>query len=197
MVDLDVRCDCGTVRAVIRDATPDNTNRVVCECGWCQRYAHLLERVDTMLDERGGTEVFQIRPSSLELLAGQDRLECMHLTSGGARRWYAGCCRSPIANTLAKPGPPFVGVLACCVDWTKVAKEEALGPVRVRVNGVVPPADRSRLRARRRDQFTMLGHYAPKFFGWWLRGEGKQIPFFDAAGQPIAEPERIRTEPVR
>lgn len=197
-MDLKVRCACGTVRGIVRDVSPAVTNHVVCECGWCQRYAHVLERVDTMLDARGGTTVFQIRPSAFEVTDGLDAMKCIHLTSGGARRWYAGCCRTAIANTLKAPGPPFIGILACGVDWDGVDREAAIGPVRVRVNGVFDGVDRAALRARKIDLLGMVGHYGPTFVKWWVQGEGRRIVFFDpATGAPIVTPERVKTEPVR
>jgi len=67
----------------------------------CQAFARLLERTD-VLDPAGGTGIFQMPPARMQLTTGADGLRCLRL-SDKVLRWYADCCRTPIANTAADP----------------------------------------------------------------------------------------------
>ena len=71
---------------------------------------HFLERGELM-DEWGGSEVFQTTPARIEFTQGADQLACMRLSPKGLMRWYARCCNTPIANTLPSPGMAFAGIL--------------------------------------------------------------------------------------
>ncbi len=53
----------------------------------------------------------QVPPSALSFDHGFDRVHGVRLTSKGQYRWYAGCCRTPIANTMS-PNISFIGVLS-------------------------------------------------------------------------------------
>ena len=62
-------------------------------------FARFLERPD-VLDPAGGTDIFQMPSGCVKLTAGMDALRCLRL-SNKVLRWYADCCRTPIANTAA------------------------------------------------------------------------------------------------
>lgn len=178
MTDLKLRCACGRILGRAREVTPDTTNRVVCHCDGCTRYAHALGRAAEILDRLGGSEVIQISPRRLELTAGLEHLGCMRMTERGALRWFATCCRTPLAHTLPSARLPFMSVSPVCLDWGDVPREVRVGPVRARVNGRfarghVPP------EASRRALLSMLAHYAPLFVGWLIRGDARASPFFD------------------
>ena len=55
-----------------------------------------------VLDEAGGTDIFQMPLGRVKLIAGTDALRCLSF-SGKVLRWYAECCRTPIANTAFTP----------------------------------------------------------------------------------------------
>ncbi len=121
-------CRCGAVRGTL-DHVGSVGNHVVCYCIDCQTYAHHLERAD-VLDDHGGSAVYQSRPSAMQITQGRDQVRCLRLSPKGTLRFYAGCCNTPMANMAANPRAPFVGV-----PLTFFAEPDSAPPVRVRVMG--------------------------------------------------------------
>ncbi len=193
MTDLPLRCQCRRLTAVVRDVSPRAANRVVCCCKFCQSYARHLGRGDAVLDEWGGTEVVQVRPSRIEFLEGRDQLGCLHLTETGARRWYAQCCKTPIANTMARGHLPFAGLVTYVVDRDALTQplEEVVGPIIARVNGDFGD-QASAMRATRWDLARMLMHFVPLFGKWYLLGDQRRSPFFGTDGRPVVTPTRVK-----
>jgi Family of unknown function (DUF6151) len=65
-----------------------------------------------VLDEAGGIDNFQAPPARVKVTAGTDALRCVRFSSK-VLRWYADCCRTPIANTTFVDFPIIVwGVYA-------------------------------------------------------------------------------------
>ena len=58
-----------------------------------------------MVDPAGGTDIFQMPPGRVKITAGTDAMRCLRL-SNKVLRWYIDCCRTPIANTAARPRFP-------------------------------------------------------------------------------------------
>jgi hypothetical protein len=104
MADIPLRCSCGRVRGVARAVLPSAGFRFVCYCNDCQPFARFLERPD-ILDAGGGMDIFQLPPGQVTFTAGLDALRCVRLSSK-VLRWFADCCRTPIANTAADPRFP-------------------------------------------------------------------------------------------
>ena len=67
-----------------------------------------------MLDGAGGTDIFLMPAGRVKLAAGSDVVRCIHF-SKRVFRWYADCCRTPIANT-AGPRFPVVGITNAFMD---------------------------------------------------------------------------------
>ena len=196
-IDLPLRCTCGRLRGVVRDVSPRTVNRVVCCCQGCQGYAHRLGRAAEILDEHGGTHVFQASPGRFAITEGEEYLACLQQTEKGALRWFASCCDSPIANTLPSMQMPFLAIVETVVDRSQLdaSIDDLLGPVLVRVNGRFPRALARRLRATRWALVKMLARYGPMLLMWRLRGAHKASPLFDpSTGRPVREPRR--TEPM-
>src|ERR1700733_16290373 len=114
-LDLPLRCRCGHVRGVARGISPSAGFRFICYCMDCQAFARFLDRAD-VLDGAGGTDIVQMPPGRVTLTAGADALRCLCLSNRGVLRWYADCCRTPIANTAARPGFPVLGVIHSFMD---------------------------------------------------------------------------------
>lgn len=136
-VDLDLRCSCGRVHGILRGVSPASVNRLVCYCEGCQRYARALGRAAEILDEHGGSDIFQVSPASLEICSGGELIACLRQTPKGALRWYTRCCASPFVNTVASKSVPFMGVLCSAVGLGRgqvPQAERALGPVRASVH---------------------------------------------------------------
>lgn len=188
--DLGLRCQCATVRGVLREVSPRVGNRALCYCDDCQAFAWFLERQNDVLDPQGATDVFQLSPAKIAITAGADRLACVRLTPRGLFRWYAGCCNTPIGNTLSAR-LPFFGVVLTCVERPQEDPqlEQTLGPIQVRVFRKFAHAQPDTLpRDRVPLPLAML-----RVFGlmltWRLRGDHQRSPFFaTGTGLPTVTP---------
>lgn len=101
-------CRCGATRWVISGDAPGT--HVECYCADCQTFLNHLKAED-YLDAAGGTELFQTMPDAIRFTKGADNLRLLRLSPKGLMRWYAGCCDTPVANTMATPALPFVGAI--------------------------------------------------------------------------------------
>jgi hypothetical protein len=188
--DLLLRCQCGCVRGVARGVAPSAGFRFVCYCTDCQAFARFLDRPDA-LDAAGGTDIFQMAAGRVTLTAGTDAVRRLAF-SGKVLRWYAGCCRTPIANTAASPGFPVVALIHSFIDDAADGglRDEALGPPLCRIyerSAVAPlppnapPPPSLRIFIRR----------TSKVLAWWLRGLGRPNPFFEERSRPpLSAPHR-------
>jgi hypothetical protein len=165
--------------------SPSTGLRFLCYCKDCQAFARFLERAD-VLDAAGGTDIVQMPPGRVTLTAGTDALRCLCLGNRGVLRWYAGCCRTPIANTANQPGFPVLGMIHSFTDQVlnhhladgTRSRDEVLGPPLCRIHersavGPLPPT------APPPPTVGVFARRGAKMLGWWLRGLGRPNPFFD------------------
>lgn len=178
--DLPIRCSCGTLQGVAHEVAPDAGNHAVCYCDDCQAFAHFLGRAADILDPHGGTEIFQMSPAQIALIAGTERLACMRLSPRGLCRWYASCCNTPIGNTLATGGIPFVGLIHRCIErpGDDPTLEKSLGPVR-RVFTKFSTGDVAAMPAGSSVLRSLL-RFAGFALRWKLRGDHRHSLFFDS-----------------
>lgn len=185
--DLETSCACGDVHYRIADATPKKfLGRGVCYCEDCQAFAHYLGDAAKILDDRGGTEIFQTQPRYLEISDGMDQLAAMRLSTRGPIRWYAKCCNSPIGNSVPTRAVAFAGLIARPGQISE-ADDEAIGGEKVAIfpelaKGGPDPALK---------QASMAWLMIKNIFiaaGAFLRGQHKTTPFFTEDGKPITEP---------
>lgn len=190
--DLAIECACGAVKGMLRGVEPASGNHIVCMCDDCQAYARFLG-TDGIVDAHGGTEIFQMPASLVSLTEGQQLVACVRLSSKGMHRWYASCCRTPIANTLG-PRVPFAGVIHCAIGAPLAGgdRNDALGPVLERVQGRFAPGGVPE-GSRRTASLGLLLRMVGKVAGWWLRGL-RGSPFFDSAGKPIVTPQVLTAD---
>ena len=178
MADIPLRCHCGRIRGVARAVSPSAGFRFVCYGTDCQAFARFLERPD-ILDAAGGTDIFQMPPCQVTFTAGSDALRCLRL-SGKVLRWYADCCRTPIASTATDPRFPVVALIHSIIDCAADgrSRDELLGPPLCRIyersaigslpsNAAPPPSLR------------VFVCRATKVVGWWMGGLARPNPFFD------------------
>jgi hypothetical protein len=91
----------------------------------------LLERGD-VLDAAGGTDIFQMPAGRVKITTGVDAVRCLRLSDKAKiLRWYADCCRTPIANTAAGPRFPVVALIHHERDGR--CRGEMLGPPLCRI----------------------------------------------------------------
>ena len=188
---LDLRCRCGHVSGVALDVTPAAGLRLICYCRYCQAFARFLDRPD-VLDSAGGTDIFQMPPAHVKIVAGAESVRCVQL-SRRVFRWYTECCRTPIGNT-ASPRIPFVGLIHSFINGDSAGLNDAVGAPRYRVysesaTGPLPPDAPPPSRG------LIVLRVAGLLLGWWLRGLGRPNPFFDAqTGAPLSAPRRLTPE---
>jgi len=167
MISVKLRCRCGSIQGSV-DFSRRSRVRVVCHCGDCQTYARHLGNPLAI-------QIVQATPDQVRFHLGKEHLRCLRLTEGGLTRWYAACCRTPLANTSRHAWVPFVGVMNCSID---AEDESLLGPA-VLVNGPHPVPWRTVLRFLR---VLLLGV---------LLRRHRPSPFFDERGKPVAQPDVI------
>lgn len=170
MIDVPLRCWCGQVGGVARDVSPAETFPFVCYCRDCQAFAERIERPD-VLDAAGGTRIVQLAPARVRLTSGRDALRRIQL-SAKVIRWYAGCCRTPIANTAARPGFPLIALIhsfgAIAPPLCRIYERSARGPL----PPDAPPPPTLRLFLRR----------GALLLRWRLQGLHRPNPFFATSG---------------
>ncbi|MEM8770893.1 MAG: DUF6151 family protein [Pseudomonadota bacterium] len=190
MTDLTVSCDCGAFEGVLHDVTPKAGFHVKCFCRDCQTFPWALGKEASVLDDNGGTAIFQTSTTRLSIQKGKDNLAALRLTPKGIFRWYAKCCNTPIGNTMPGATFSFVGLLKTALQTPAegASVDAAIGPVR-------SAAFKKQARGDIAEDYPGLTlSYALSMigllFGGAIRGEGKKSPFF-SDGEPIAEPRLI------
>ena len=191
-VDLHLRCRCGQVRGIARGVSPATGLRFICYCKDCQAFARVLGRQD-VLDLAGGTDIFQMPPRRVHISGGSEALRCLRL-SEKVLRWYADCCRTPIATTAAVPRFPLVAVIHTFMDHERDgrSRDVALGPPLCRLFehsavGPFPP------NAPSPPTVWVFARRTSMLLVWWLRGLGHPTPFFDDRTKaPITTPRELR-----
>jgi hypothetical protein len=192
-LDLALACRCGAVRGVATGVAPNVGNHAVCYCNDCQAFAHVLDQAD-VLDANGGTDIFQMSPAQLRFTAGVERIECLRLTSRGLLRWYASCCNTPIGNTMASAGVPFIGVVRA---FFREPAGEALGPVRGRAFPESATGDRAAIPRDGFPVFIMIARVLALMLRWRLRGDQRRSPLFNpVTREPLSIP-RVLTDAER
>jgi hypothetical protein len=180
------------MRGVASHVSPSSGFRFVCYCRDCQAFARFLDRAD-VLAPAGGTDIFHMPPARVKLTAGTDALRCL-CVSGKVLRWYSECCRTPIANTPARPGFPVIGVVHSFMDHAADgrSRDEVLGPPLCRIFersaiGALPP------NAPPPPSVGLFARRGSKLLGWWMRGLARPTPFFDNRTKaPRAVPRALR-----
>ncbi len=193
METLSLSCKCKKVQGTASRLKPAMGNHIVCLCDDCQAYAHFLKQKDLVLDKNGGTEIFQITPSQISIAQGADQIRCVRLQEKGLMRWYAGCCNTPIANSMASPKVPFAGLVHSFVSASAQAQEKACGPVLGGFQGrygigKLPPGTYQ--KGPLKYLFRALRIVAIA----WMKGLNSPSPFFDTSGTPVSEPKVLSTQ---
>ncbi len=189
-MNVALRCRCGRLQGEL--SSPASGCRAVCYCRDCQAFARYLGEPERKLDAEGGTEVIATVPKHVRLITGAEQLACMSLTPNGLYRWYARCCRTPIANTPRDPKTSYVGIPMQCLSLGASERDRIFGTARVMVNtgsatSPVKSAGLTNLLGILRIMRNLVG---ARLFGGWRRN-----PFFRAGGsEPISAPEQIDAE---
>lgn len=188
MTRADFRCRCGEVTGHVDGATPRTVNRVVCYCDDCQAFLHHLGCKD-WLDRQGGTDIVQVAPGSLTFDRGADRIVGVRLSPKGLHRWVAGCCRTPMGNTVGA-SIPVVGLVVKTFEEAGTPVDAVFGPPRSPVweKFAVDPRREGVPGASRLANIRVIGRVARLALGWRLKGKGWPNPFFDKATRAPSHP---------
>jgi hypothetical protein len=184
-----LKCRCGAVRGYFEHRPNHAELHSICYCTDCQAMAAFLGN-GNILNDGGGTDIFQVAAARIKLTQGGETLRCARLSSHGVLRWYTDCCRTSVAN-VAGPGIPLVGLIHAFFDKEAIGRPlngvlgepvcclfstSATGPLPAGIPLSPPPG----LIFRR--IFTMLS--------WLSTGQAWPSPFFDrSTKQPISEPQ--------
>jgi hypothetical protein len=172
------RCRCGGVEVEFPVA---RTLNAACYCTFCRHYLTDLEATEA-LDDAGGVAYLHALPHDLKFLRGWDRMRVLSYTRRGARRWYAGCCNTPFANTLPRPMPPYTSVAA---HWASPRPDRTqTGFVANAKSAQKQPLMNSNAPVR------TLAKLALRTGAAILSGKARRNPFFGPDGQPSKSVER-------
>jgi len=188
-----LRCECGDVQGLASGISPDAGTHVVCLCEDCQAFAHYLEKHDSLLDVNGGTEIYQLTPSQLEIHSGVEKIKCVQLYPSGMLRWYAACCKSPIANTMQSPRVPFAGLHVSFFD-KRDSNISSLGHVRARIHG---SEGRGELPYGTHEKVpvTLIFRTVRKMLRGFVLRQHTPSPFFvETSGRAIAAPRLLTAD---
>lgn len=186
---VNLKCFCGQVEGALQ-VEPRSSFHVHCLCCDCQAFAGFLGNQERILDEHGGSELFQTYPAYLTITQGQQFVRAVQLAPKGIYRWYASCCNTPIANTLGKASIPFVGVSVKLMQFaSEQEKLEVLGPVTVKAFGKYALGEMPK-DAHPRFPLSFL----PKVLWFMLKGKlgGKHKPSaFFSGDKPVVDIQRL------
>ena len=185
MSDVNLACACGMVRGKISAVDSSIGTRIICCCNDCQAFARYLGQEEAVLDQYGGSDIFQVPMSSLTITEGESQITCLRLSSKGLHRWYASCCNTPIGNTLGASGP-FIGVIHSFMDNVQT-RDQDLGKSRGYVFSqyAISPVPNDLKATAIKINFRMV----TKILEWKLKGFSKPSAFFNNAGAPICPPQ--------
>lgn len=159
-------------------------------CVDCQTYARWLGDHEQILDEVGGTDIYQTTPSRVHIEEGRDHIRCVRLSPKGPYRFFAGCCRTPLANSASGSGLPFLGIPHLFTDHEAagVPRETAIGPVslRIQAKGATGPAPAD---AHHEINKGTLATIAVRMLWDRVRGLHQPNPFRNPDGSLFVEPE--------
>lgn len=178
---LEFSCNCGELAGHITPEAQKSGLRLLCHCPDCRA----AELYHGQPDPSEGVDLFQLAPDGITITKGAEHLRLLRLSPKGLHRWYAGCCGTPFANTLAKPQLAFAGLRS-----DLFADKASLGKIKAQAN--IPQVGKP---PRSQGMFPMVFGIFSRMLAARLSGRWRQTPFFDAAtGQPVAEAKVLSKE---
>ncbi len=187
-------CRCGGVELRVDVPGAAAGTRVICYCKDCQTAAHLHAQAEDVLGPAGGSDIWQTTPDRIEIVTGAEQLKVIRLSPKGLMRWHAGCCGTPMFNTLPNLKLPFLGMI---LRQSALADADAVyGKTRcyastadARPGAGAPTRDKGFKRAG----FDVL----QRMLAAWLSGRGKMTPLIAEDGVAIARVEVISKDQRR
>ncbi len=183
--DLTFSCSCGALKGHLDPSALQNGLHLACHCQDCRAAA--LYRGQPDPKNTGGVHLFQMPPDMIHIDQGHAQLKLFRLGPNGLFRWYAGCCGTPIANTLKSAKLPFAAISTnCFADPTLFGKVKAEGFLPTKKPGQ-SPSHRGGMRVVYAIFSRMI---VSRLSGRWIEN-----PFFDIeANAPVSKPEILSKE---
>jgi hypothetical protein len=175
MTDVALRCRCGAVTGTAHGVAPNVGNRVVCYCVSCRKFAEHIGAGERVLDQYGGTDIYQMPITQVAIDGGLDQIRCLRITRGGPYRWYAQCCNTPLGNS-GSARLSFMGVIESFME-TDGRRDVLLGPIRAHVN-TRDVGDRLPAERRSGSMLTFIPRFLAQLLSWRLKGRHQANPFF-------------------
>ena len=185
MPEVKLKCSCGNVQGKTEIVNSDSGTRIVCCCDDCQQFAEHLGQQDTVLDQYGGTDIFQMPISHLKISTGNENIACVRLSSKGLYRWYAKCCNTPIGNSMGA-GVAFMGVIHSFMGNAS-SRDRDLGKSRGHIQ--TKSAKQEVPEDLKGSNIALISRMLLKLFVWKIKGLNKPSTFFDESGGPVSEPD--------
>lgn len=185
MTEVPFSCSCGTLKGVLHEVSPAAVCHLLCYCKDCRAFARHIGQMEA-LEPGAGSPLVQVVPARVEITQGADQIACLRLSPKGLHRWYAACCKTPLANTVGSSRMPMAGM------WRPLfAQIDAFGPVATHgfTKAALPGGPRKDKGLGR-----MFGGLLKRSLAAYLNGTARQSPFFDALGAPVAVPQVISEE---
>lgn len=171
--DLPFGCACGTVNGRLLGITPASGHQLQCHCDDCRRAVLWLGQPDPGPD---GIRYYQTTPDRFVFTSGQDQLRALTWKNPRLLRWYAGCCNTPLFNTLDSPKWAFASLMIDRLD-----DPAALGPCSAHAFVLKANGKRGHEHAA-----GFMWGFAKRVTRARVTGSWRTTPFFDDAGVPIA-----------
>jgi len=122
-------CSCGEVEGEVKIVKKESFH-VKCLCCDCQQFAAHLGQENRILDDHGGTELFQTYPAYFRITKGMENIASVRLTEKGLLRHHTTCCNTPTGNMMMNPKVPFVGIPVAFMQFdSEKEKDRILGPL--------------------------------------------------------------------
>ena len=184
---INLKCSCGKVKGKTKDVSEKSGTRVSCCCDDCQSFAQHLNQESNVLDQYGGTDIFQMPISNIKITEGIEKISCVRLSDKGLYRWHTKCCNTLIGNTMGAGGP-FIGVIHSFMVHASTRDEE-LGKIRGYIQTKFAKQEvPSELEG---SPFKIILRTISKLIVWKLKGLNKPSVFFDDNGKFLVKPKTL------
>jgi len=187
MPEIKLKCSCGKVKGKTQNISESSGTRLMCCCDDCQSFAQYLKQESSVLDQYGGTDIFQMPISHVKITAGTEQISSIRLSDKGLYRWYTKCCNTPIGNTMG-PEAPFIGVIHNFID-NAASRDQELGKSKGHIQTKF--AKQEVPVNLKGSSFKIILRSLSKLIIWKIKGFNKPSVFFDDKGKPIARPKLL------
>lgn len=185
-----IGCECGAMRGTVEGR--GLCSHLICYCADCRAFARFLGHADKMLDAQGGTEIVQLGQPRISFTRGTEHLSAVRLREEGLLRWYAGCCNTPIGNTMADRKVAVIGLIHACLEAERI--NEDFG---ARIAIVHTASALGESKPRQRGLPGVIARALTLVASNLVSRRYRRSPLFDETGAPKVTPRVLDAEELR